>query len=120
MNDSQGRATAALADTMQPPSGTYVVTRTLRSDAGLRGEVEHALGHGWTCGVEHVDPTRATQAYWQMWRLPMFGATDAQEVLDQLDACRAQHPRDRIRLIGYDRRRQTQALRVVVQVGGHT
>ena len=52
-----------------------------------------------------------------MWKLPFFGATDAAEVMAEVDACREANPGDHVRLIGYDRRRQTQGLAVVVHRG---
>ena len=101
----------------QPPSGTYLATRAVPDEGELRGQVAHALAQGWTCAIEHVDPLRATQTYWQMWKLPLFGASDPDEVLDELSSCRAAHPDDRIRLLGYDERQQTQGLSIVVQRG---
>lgn len=81
-------------------------------------QVEYILGRDWTCAIEHVEPARAGQTYWYMWKLPLFGATTAAEVTAEIDACRAENPRDLIRIVGYDRRRQTQGLAVVVHRGG--
>ncbi len=80
-------------------------------------QVDHILAQGWSCSIEHVEPGRAASTYWYMWKLPMFGELDARVVMREVDACRAAHPGDHVRLIGYDRRRQTQGLAFVVHRG---
>ncbi len=49
-----------------------------------------------------------------MWKLPPFVARAAEYVLAETDACKAAKPRFYIKIIGYDRRRQTQAVSFVV------
>jgi ribulose-bisphosphate carboxylase small chain len=80
-------------------------------------QVEYLLAQDWTCSVEHIAPARAGQTYWYLWKLPFFGATDAEEILAEVDACHEANPGDHVRLVGYDRRRQTQGLAVVVHRG---
>lgn len=80
-------------------------------------QVEYILAEGWSCSIEHVEPSRSTSTYWYMWKLPLFGERDAQVVMDEVDACHQAHPGDHVRLIGYDRRRQTQGLAIVVHRG---
>lgn len=80
-------------------------------------QVEYILAQGWTCSVEHVEPSRAGDTYWYLWKLPFFGATDAAEVMAEVDACQAANPDDHVRLVGYNRPKQTQGLAVVVQRG---
>lgn len=72
------------------------------------------LRRGWACSVEHVEPARASDSYWYMWKLPLFGELDPDVVLAEADDCRDAHPGDHVRLIGYDQRRQTQGLALVV------
>jgi ribulose-bisphosphate carboxylase small chain len=81
-------------------------------------QVEYALARDWTCSVEHVEPARAGKTYWYLWKLPLFGATDAAHVLAEVDACAQANPGDHVRLVAYDRRRQTQGLAIVVRRGG--
>jgi ribulose-bisphosphate carboxylase small chain len=52
-----------------------------------------------------------------MWKLPLFGETDVQVVLDELDACRRAHPTHLVRLIGYDNFTQSQGSAFVVYRG---
>jgi ribulose-bisphosphate carboxylase small chain len=96
--------------------GTFSYLPPMTREQVLR-QVEYILAQGWSCSVEHVEPARATSTYWYMWQLPMFGEFNASAVMAELDACRDAHPGDHIRLIGYDRRRQTQGLALVVYRG---
>ena len=49
-----------------------------------------------------------------MWKLPLFQARAVADVLTEIQACETTHPDCFIKLIGYDRRRQTQAVSLVV------
>jgi ribulose-bisphosphate carboxylase small chain len=77
-------------------------------------QIEYILAQGWTCAIEHVEPARAGHTYWYMWKLPMFAETDPETVMAELDNCQRAHPHNHVRLVGYDRRRQTQGLTFVV------
>ncbi len=80
----------------------------------VRDQVRYMIGKGWICAIEYVEPEHAGDDYWYMWKLPLFGVTDEQEVLRELDACRETYPGCLVRLIGYDNIRQTQGLSFVV------
>ena len=82
--------------------------------AGIRDQVGYALSQGWTCAIEHIEPSRAASTYWYLWKLPLFGVTDVEAVVDELEACRDANPRHHVRLVGYDSHRQTQGLAMVV------
>jgi ribulose-bisphosphate carboxylase small chain len=97
--------------------GTFSYLPALTREEITR-QIEHALAGDWTCSVEHVEPARAGKTYWYLWKLPLFGAHDPADVLAEVDACRDANPGDHVRLVAYDRRRQTQALAIVVHRGG--
>jgi ribulose-bisphosphate carboxylase small chain len=52
-----------------------------------------------------------------MWKLPMFGETDVDRILAELEACHKANPDHHVRLIGYDNFKQTQGLSMVVYRG---
>ncbi|MFC0081126.1 ribulose bisphosphate carboxylase small subunit [Aciditerrimonas ferrireducens] len=84
----------------------------------VRRQVEYMIAQGWNLAVEHVEPTkRAFSHFWYMWKLPLFGETDVQVVLDELEACRRAHPTHLVRLIGYDNYTQSQGSAFVVYRG---
>merc|ERR1712078_645219 len=46
--------------------------------------------------------------YWTMWKLPMFGCSDPQQVLNEIEECQKEYPGCRVRVVGFDRVRQVQ------------
>jgi ribulose-bisphosphate carboxylase small chain len=97
--------------------GTFSYLPALRREEIVR-QVEYALRQDWTCSVEHVEPARAGKTYWYLWKLPLFDATEAADVLAEVDACIEENTNDLVRLVAYDRRRQTQGMAIVVHRAG--
>lgn len=48
--------------------------------------------------------------YWTMWKLPMFGCTDATQVLKELEEVKKEYPDAFVRIIGFDNVRQVQCI----------
>lgn len=48
--------------------------------------------------------------YWTMWKLPMFGCTDPNQVSVEIDACISAFPGAYVRVCGFDRIRQVQMI----------
>lgn len=80
----------------------------------LRKQVEYIVARGWSPALEHAEPAHATGSYWYMWKLPMFGETGVERILAEAEACRKANPGHHVRLIGYDRVRQTQGAAMVI------
>ena len=93
------------------------------TDAELAKQVEYLVRKGFTPCVEFEDQATAFAArtsgldssaasgyydnrYWSMWKLPMFGATDADSVLKEIKTCAAKFPNSYVRLAGFDADRQ--------------
>lgn len=83
----------------------------------IRKQVEYAVARGWNCAVEHVEPERAGERYWYMWKLPLFGESDVDAIMRELAECRNVNPDDHLRIVAYDNKRQTQGLCMVVHRG---
>jgi ribulose-bisphosphate carboxylase small chain len=77
-------------------------------------QIVYIINQGWTPALEHEKPENKMAHYWGMWKLPFFGMTDPNEVLAELDACRAAYPDHLIRMIGYDNYTQCQGHNFVV------
>ncbi|KAL6007465.1 Rbcs-1p [Asimina triloba] len=108
-----------------PPIGlkkfeTLSYLPTLTSEQLLK-EVEYLLRKGWVPCLEfdkvgfvyrenHRSPGYYDGRYWTMWKLPMFGCTDAAQVLKELDECKKAYPEDFVRIIGFDNKRQVQCI----------
>lgn len=80
-------------------------------------QIAYLIAQGLTPAIEHEHPSGANQHYWTMWKLPMFGATDIDAVIDELDACHRSYPDHHVRLIGYDNFSQSQGVCFVVYEG---
>jgi ribulose-bisphosphate carboxylase small chain len=52
-----------------------------------------------------------------MWKLPMFGETSVDKVLAEAEACHKANPLNHVRLVGYDKLRQTQGTAMVIYRG---
>lgn len=87
------------------------------TDAQVRSQIEFMISKGWACSIEHVEPSRAMDTYWYLWKLPLFGETDPGTVLAEVAECRASNPTDHVRITAYDAKRQTQGMSFVVHRG---
>src|SRR3569832_2567385 len=68
----------------------------------IRKQVEYIVSIGWNPAVEHGEPENAFDHYWYMWKLPMFGETNVVTILAEAEACHKAHPKNHVRLVGYD------------------
>lgn len=83
----------------------------------IRKQVEYIVSKGWNPAVEHTEPENAFDHYWYMWKLPMFGETDVDRILSEADACHKAHPKNHVRLVGYDNFAQSKGAEMVVYRG---
>ncbi|WP_353836013.1 ribulose bisphosphate carboxylase small subunit, partial [Acinetobacter baumannii] len=58
----------------------------------------------------HASPGYYDGRYWTMWKLPMFGCTDAVQVVNELEEAKKEKPDSFIRIIGFDNNRQVQCI----------
>jgi ribulose-bisphosphate carboxylase small chain len=80
----------------------------------IRRQVEYIVSRGWSAGIEHIEPEHMAGSYWYMWKLPMFGETSVDRILAEAESCRRAHPADHVRLVGYDKYKQTLGAAMVV------
>jgi len=86
------------------------------TDEEIKAEVRYCLDNGWAFSIEHTDDPHPRNAYWEMWGLPMFDASDLDGAMHQIDECRKAFPDNYIKVNGYDRTkgRQTTMLSFIV------
>ncbi len=96
--------------------GTFSYLTQMNSDR-LRKQIDYLVRQNWDAALEHVEPERAGSNYWYLWKLPLFGERNADVVLDEIEACKTANPGHHVRLIGYDKLRQTQGTAMVVHRG---
>ena len=83
----------------------------------IRKQVQYIVSQGWNPAVEHTEPENAMGSYWYMWKLPMFGETDVDRILAEAEACHKAHPKNHVRLVGYDNYKQSKGAEMVVYRG---
>ncbi|XP_031091367.1 ribulose bisphosphate carboxylase small chain 8B, chloroplastic-like [Ipomoea triloba] len=88
----------------------------------LLKQVEYLLNNGWVPCLEfetekgfvyrecHSSPGYYDGRYWTMWKLPMFGCTDATQVVAELEECKKAYPGSWVRILGFDNVRQVQCI----------
>ncbi|KAL5212711.1 hypothetical protein ABZP36_023558 [Zizania latifolia] len=95
------------------------------SEESIIKEVEFIMSKGWVPCLEfdkegriHRSNSRMPGYYdgrfWTLWKLPMFGCSEAAAVLREVEECRRQYPDAFIRLIAFDSSRQCQCVSFVV------
>ncbi|KAI7908365.1 Ribulose bisphosphate carboxylase small chain [Pyricularia oryzae] len=109
-----------------PPLGkqkfeTLSYLPTLSTESLLK-EVDYLLRKGWIPCLEfelekgfvyrenHRSPGYYDGRYWTMWKLPMFGCTDATQVMKELEEVKKAYPNSFVRIIGFDNKRQVQCI----------
>ena len=115
MSDVQDYA-SSLSDVNSRKFETFSYLPEMDADA-IRKQVAYIVSKGWNPAVEHVEPSNAFQSYWYMWKLPMFGETDVDRILAEVEACHKAHPGNHIRLIGFNNYTQSQGASMVVHRG---
>ena len=71
-------------------------------------EKAYAETHGWSGLDSNVNAGYYDNRYWVMWKLPMYGCTNPEEVLQEIRACTSAFPDCFIRVAGFDNIKQVQ------------
>lgn len=87
------------------------------SKESTRAQIQYIVDHGWNPGIEHTEPQNATSNYWYMWKLPLFGETDVDAILAEVEACHKAHPDNHVRLLGFDNYAQSAGAAMVIYRG---
>ena len=72
--------------------------------------LEFELEKGWVYREYHRSPGYYDGRYWTMWKLPMYGCTDATQVLKEVGEVQKEYPNSFVRIIGFDNKRQVQCI----------
>lgn len=86
----------------------------------LAAQVAYALRNGWIPAVEYTRQPGPDARLWDLWKLPLFEATDPEPVLEEVDACHRAHPDAYVRIVAFDPSAQIQRLSVVAYRPGQT
>ncbi|WP_250123777.1 ribulose bisphosphate carboxylase small subunit [Chroococcidiopsis sp. CCMEE 29] len=84
------------------------------SDAQIAKQIQYILNQGYIPAIEFNESSEPEEHYWTLWKLPLFGASSTQEVLNEVQACRSQSGNSYIRVVGFDNIKQCQVLSFIV------
>jgi ribulose-bisphosphate carboxylase small chain len=72
------------------------------TDAQITRQIEYALQHEWSVGVEFTDDPHPRNTYWEMYGNPMFDLKDPAGILLEINNCRKTFPNHYIRVTAFD------------------
>ena len=107
---------SSLSETASRKFETFSYLPSMDADQ-TRQQIEFIVSKGWNPSIEHTEPENATGSYWYMWKLPMFGETDVDAILGELEACHKAHPDNHVRLLGLDNYAQCAGASMVIYRG---
>jgi ribulose-bisphosphate carboxylase small chain len=62
-----------------------------------------------------MGPNYYDNRYWSLYKLPMFGCTDPNEVIREIEACKREFSNAKVRVIAFDSKRQVQTAGFIVR-----
>lgn len=84
------------------------------SEEQVTKQIQYFLKKGWTVGIEYCTQPYPELMFWNWWKLPLFTARTAEEILAEVNACKLAHSDSYIRLTSYDNIQQKQVMSFVV------
>merc|ERR1711981_1517898 len=96
------------------------------SNDDIRKQIEYMIRNAWTPCLEFSDdgdiymntrmgPGYYDNRYWSMYKLPMYGCSDSAEVVREVESCKREFPSAKVRVVGFDAKRQVQMTSFVVR-----
>merc|ERR1719163_2422319 len=91
-----------------------------------RKQIDYMIRNSWTPSLEfsedgdvylntQMGPGYYDNRYWSMYKLPMFGCRDSNEVIREIENCKNEFKSAKIRVIGFDPRKQVQTTGFIVR-----
>ncbi len=84
----------------------------------IEAQIRSILERRLVVAIEHTLEPDLYDHYWTLWKLPLFGVSEPDRVLDELEECRRENPDAYVRVNGYDAVRQGQVVSFVVHRPG--
>ena len=72
------------------------------TDVQITKQIEYALKHTWSVGIEYTDDPHPRNTYWEMYGNPMFDIKDPVDVVKEINACRKAFPNHYVRVTAFD------------------
>lgn len=84
------------------------------SDQQITKQINYMLDKGFIPAVEFNASSDPDEHYWTLWKLPLFTAQSAQDVLNEVRECRSEYSSCYIRVVGFDNIKQCQMISFMV------
>merc|ERR1712054_24722 len=92
----------------------------------IRKQIEFVISNNWTPSLEfsedgdiylntRMGPGYYDNRYWSMHKLPMFGCSNSESVVQEIENCKREFPTSKIRVLGFDSKRQVQTCGFIVR-----
>jgi len=92
----------------------------------IRKQIEFMIRNKWTPCLEisgdgdiylntAMGPGYYDNRYWSLYKLPMFGCRDPNDVVRAIESCKSDFPQAKIRVIGFDSSKQVQTAGFIVR-----
>jgi ribulose-bisphosphate carboxylase small chain len=84
------------------------------TDAQIAKQLQYILDNGFFPAIEFNEDSEPSEYYWTMWKLPLFNATNPNDILREVQECRSAYPDCYIRVVGFDNIKQCQVQSFIV------
>ena len=88
------------------------------TDQQIAKQIEYMLDQGYIPAVEFEENPTPELHHWTLWKLPLFQARNAQDVLNEVRECRSEYSNSYIRVVGFDNIKQCQTVSFIVYKPG--
>ncbi len=88
------------------------------TDQQIAKQIDYMLDQGYIPAVEFEENPTPDLHHWTLWKLPLFQARNAQDVLNEVRECRSEYSNSYIRVVGFDNIKQCQTVSFIVYKPG--
>ncbi len=88
------------------------------TDQQISKQINYMLEQGYIPAIEFEENPTPGMHHWTLWKLPLFSASSAQDVLSEVRECRSEYSNSYIRVVGFDNIKQCQTVSFIVYKPG--
>ena len=96
------------------------------SDGQIKAQIDFMIKNRWTPCLEvagdgdiylntAMGPGYYDNRYWSLYKLPMFGCTDPNDVVREIETCKREYPNAKVRVVAFDPIKQVQTAGFIVR-----
>jgi len=96
------------------------------SNEDIKKQIDYMIKNHWTPSLEfsqdgdiylntRMGPGYYDNRYWSMYKLPMFGCSNSESVVQEIENCKREFQNAKIRVIGFDPIKQVQTTGFIVR-----